>query len=389
MVKSKVAHFSTGFTTAQFQENEDGSVVKRALVLVEGEHKDNKSRSHLFTPERIELIAENSNRAFSSGARIPVLKDHVKTTDAEVGDIDSPFEVRVISEEDLPDKRHKHLLGKVGIFCEGVVIKAKDMVEKVKAGLGKTISPGIDIMSNTIRELSITPTPAIQGLALYSMEAAKNALSFDELEMEKQNDEELKEQFEEVSEKFYCIMQNILNASEEMLAGQDPYELIDTVFSDYFDRLQMLFQVDDGEEAEDGGVTPALSPYSMAGNQMMEAPYSLYSYDAAEFAFPGSGFIGNAITGSKNFFKRWGDDIANSGKILNSNLPNAKKWENIGALNKRRSAGVNRLDKWGRPILTGVGALGAGYGAYKLGQMGGRALGIGRQEQKPWYRFGM
>ena len=376
MVKSKVAHFSTGFTTAQFQENEDGSVVKRALVLVEGEHKDNKSRSHLFTPERIELIAENSNRAFSSGARIPVLKDHVKTTDAEVGDIDSPFEVRVISEEDLPDKRHKHLIGKVGIFCEGVVIKAKDMVEKVKAGLGKTISPGIDIMSNTIRELSITPTPAIQGLALYSMEAAKNALSFDELEMEKQNDEELKEQFEEVSEKFYCIMQNILNASEEMLAGQDPYELIDTAFSDYFDRLQMLFQVDDGEEAEDEGVTPAVSPYSMAGNQMMEAPYSLYAQDNAEF---GSWFGLNPMRNIKLGVGRlgqaskqaWQGDWKSAGNTVN------KYFTKFDPTTKERSLRLGRI--------AGVGL--AGYGGYKLGQAGLNSMGVG-EKPKPWYRLG-
>ena len=57
MVKSKVVHFSSGFTTANFQELEDGSVVKKALVLVEGSHVDNKGRNWDFSQEKIFKIA--------------------------------------------------------------------------------------------------------------------------------------------------------------------------------------------------------------------------------------------------------------------------------------------------------------------------------------------
>jgi hypothetical protein len=372
--KRSVVHFSTGYTTSDFQQNDDGSVVKKALVMVEGLHKDNRGREWEVDSEKIELMAENTNRMFSNGQRIPVLKDHVKTIDAEVGDIEAPMEVRVITEDDLPDKRSRDLIGKLGIFCEGVVIKAKDMVEKVKQGLGRTISPGIDMSGLIIRELSLTPTPAIRGLALYSMNG-NNALTFDEMEHEEGSDEEMREEYDELCEKFYTLMQNILGAPEEALGGTDPYQLLEQAFGDFVERLRLLFQIDDGEVAEDEGQGQGAvnNPYSMMGGVNTVAPYSLYSYNDAEFALPGMGIAKQFAGGYKRGLGMIGDAFTKEG--------------GFGKLKDyfRTKSPTGRTYNWGRigkAGLAGAGTLAAGYGGLKLGQAGLRTVGIGREPER-------
>jgi hypothetical protein len=283
--KRSVVHFSTGYTSANFNELEDGSVEKKALVLVEGAHRDSKGRDHVFSQDRIFTIVDNTNSQYNNGARIPILKEHQKHVDQICGDVNSPFEARIITEDDLPNPRAKHLLGKLGVFCNSMVIKAKDVVEKVKTNLIKELSPGVDVARDVIREVSLVAHPAIQGLALYSMNG-NNALTFDEMEHEEGSDEEMREEYDELCEKFYTLMQNILGAPEEALGGTDPYQLLEQAFSDFVERLRLLFQIDDGEVAEDEGQGQMATnnPYSMMGGINTVAPYSLYSYGEANFS---------------------------------------------------------------------------------------------------------
>jgi hypothetical protein len=81
-------------------------------------------------------------------------------------------------------------------------------------------------------------------------------------------------------------MQNILGAPEEALGGTDPYQLLEQAFSDFVERLRLLFQIDDGEVAEDEGQghMATNNPYSMMGGINTVAPYSLYSYGEANFS---------------------------------------------------------------------------------------------------------
>jgi hypothetical protein len=164
----KIAYFNSNFSNTNFTENDDGSITKSALLLVEGDHRCNKGNGHSFNADYLIEVAENTNKALENGTFIPVLKDHQKTSDAEIGEIVSTLDARVITEDDLPNKKHKHLIGKMGLFCDGIVLKAKDVVERVKNGLNKTISPGINLAKKQLAELSVTPTPAILGLSMYS-----------------------------------------------------------------------------------------------------------------------------------------------------------------------------------------------------------------------------
>jgi hypothetical protein len=52
----------------QFSEdNATGELIKNALVLIEGTHKDNQGVVHEFPSERILRIAQRTNAAMSQG----------------------------------------------------------------------------------------------------------------------------------------------------------------------------------------------------------------------------------------------------------------------------------------------------------------------------------
>lgn len=385
----KIAYFNSNFSNSNFTENEDGSITKSALLLVEGEHKCNKGNGHNFDANYIVEVAENTNKALNNGTFIPVLKDHQKSSDAEIGEIGSLLTARVITEDDLPNKKHTHLLGKMGLFCDGVILKAKDVVERVKSGLNKTISPGINLAKRQLAELSVTPTPAILGLSMYSEGSGEmeGVYTLDDADAMSQDEEDLKEEFEDLSCKFYCVVKNIMKSGDEL--GEEADVMIEKAFADYEMRLRDLFGLtaeipDEDESVADtqrNGYSLQQAP-SMVQNDY--APYSLYEVDSVEFAFfdPLKNTAKNALSGGQNFFKRWSSDTNNIRKIAKSNLNNTQKLQNIAGLRKRRTVTQNNIDKFGRPLVLGAGVGLAGLGAYKLGRAGLGAVGIGRKEDQ-------
>lgn len=392
----KIAYFNTSFTDASFDENPDGSITKSALLLVEGSHTCNKGSQHSFNADYIVEVAENTNKALANGAFIPVLKDHQKNADAEVGEITRPLEARVITEDDLPNKRHTHLIGKMGLFCDGVVIKAKDVVERVKQGLNKTLSPGVNLAKRQLAELSMVVNPAIIGLNLFSEGSGEmdGIYTLDDADAISQNEEELKEEFEDLSYKFYCVIKNIMKNGEEL--GEEADVMVEKAFADYDMRLRELFGLTGEIPDEDESVADTQrNGYSLQQAPGMVqsdyAPYSLYASDEnADFAFgqqmlsnlaqgysKGLGMVG---TSSKHFLK--------TGNI-NKSTANMRNYFTRKASNIQTGTTGRKVD-WGRVgkaagAVAGTGA--AGYGAYRLGRAGLSAVGIGRKEEpKAWYR---
>jgi hypothetical protein len=381
---NKVAHFNSGIVNANFTEHEDGSISKKALVLASGNWVDNRGRSHNFSEDRIYKIAENSNSALDNGVRIPIAKEHGKTVDDLVGDVNDLFVVKEITEEDLPNKKNKNLIGKLGIFCEDMLIRSKDYVEKVKGNLVRELSPGIDIVADKIKEISLVGHPAIPGMSLFSTyDGAQNELqgvySLDEAEALAQTEDELKEEFMQLSCLFYKVLTNILQAPEEEL-GEEGQMLLEQAFADYELRIRGLFGVGEMESDEDGDdyMETEQSPYSLQQTPYMEAPYSLYAVDSAEFAF------------GSEWLKKQGKGLANVKNIGANAFGYARrgKWEAAkGTLNNyftKPGGGLNMKRAVGGALATGA----AGYGAYRLGKAGLNAVGIGRdrEEQRPWYR---
>ncbi|HEY9657660.1 MAG TPA: hypothetical protein V6C65_04285 [Allocoleopsis sp.] len=260
-----------GFCDAEFEEAEDGSIIKKALLMVEGEHVDSQKRRHVFDAQRIYKIAKNTNNFLSRHGRIPWQKDHNKTQDSNIGDLEGMVEARVITKEDLPDPRLKDLVGKVGIFTSNLVAKGRDVVDQILSGRIKTLSPGIDINSDIIREVSATPTPAIVGLMTFKRGADRSAnfaLTMDEAEADMADMDAVKAECHDLTDLFLNVFESIQNATEDELQGTDPVELQNQAIDDLIARLQValgLDQVDptDPTVADPTGMTPqqlAVSP---------------------------------------------------------------------------------------------------------------------------------
>lgn len=153
-------------------------LIRNALIFVEGDHTDSKVRDHSFPRERVIRIAENTNNVIERGGTIPILYDHQKTARSVVGSIDDPLILKEITKEDVSQlvngKKLGYLVGRLGIFSNSVKLKDPAAIEGFLNDIVRTISPGIDLRVDIIREVSIVATPAIPGLSLFSSTEADN-----------------------------------------------------------------------------------------------------------------------------------------------------------------------------------------------------------------------
>lgn len=238
---SVVRHFdvpAAGLTNATFSNDASNEVVKEALLFVEGDHIDSAKRLHKFSADRVFRIAENTNKFLRSGGRVPWQQDHDKTQKANIGDLDGEIELREITISDLPNPRAKHLVGKIGAF--GKLIGRGKAIADIVAGNIKTLSPGIDIAGDIIREISATPTPAIVGLSTFKLgEDRRPPVSWDEAEEESEIAEAEREEYQELCEKFWKIANNIRFSSAEEI-GEDPYNAMQIAIDGFVERLQVM-----------------------------------------------------------------------------------------------------------------------------------------------------
>lgn len=261
----KVSYFTQPITS-DFSVTSQGHLSKKALILVEGIHKDSKKRTHKFDAERIEKIAENTNALFEKGGRIPLLEDHNKSMGSTIGDLASTVEVREITEEDLPEGKFKHLIGKLGIFADQILIKSKRAIEQAQEDLLNTISAGVDVMDDVIREISVTPTPAIEGMRLFHRgDNANFALTWEQLEQSKENFEEVEEQLEELNKTFSELVENIYKADIEELEGYSHNDLLVQALQEYMMRVASVIGIEPEEEMEENESSP-----QQQANQIMQ-----------------------------------------------------------------------------------------------------------------------
>jgi hypothetical protein len=343
-------------------EEDDSVVVKKALILVEGNHVDSQGRPHRFPADRVIQIAENTNRWFSQGNRIPWLTDHKKTQWDTIGDLDGSVEVRRVTKADITDPRCSHLVGKLGIFADKLVGRGKQVVEKVKDGIISTLSPGLDIAVDIIKEVSATPTPAIAGLRIFSRRKkdAKFALTWEEAEEESLDSDELYEKFMQYAETYWDIAIGISQAPDEELEGQDPQQLQMDALQKFMDRVAGLVGLDEPMVGEEEAVPGRGAPpkqtraqlitqerqANMAMN-MAQAAFELYGGDRAEFAKKKRRFGRRKKPG---LARRVGG--AAIGRTLTGRL--VRGGALLGAAGGLAAAG--RYTPMGRNVVSGIGA---------------------------------
>jgi hypothetical protein len=309
---SKVATLSfasagmANFETHLNDEGEpDGIIVKRALVAYEGDFKDSEGREHKFPIERLETIVDHTNRALDTGIDIPVCQDHQKTVDNTIGIIEGRASLEKITADSLPNKKSTHLIGRMGLFMDGVVVKAKNAAEKISQGIINAVSMGLNLdpQDQRIIELSAVPVAAISGAGLFAfnLNDAPNALgsqdksiTWEQLEMSESSIEDLQEEFQDLTDKLWKILENIYqNENVEIDTIDTLKQLIFTALNGYSLRIVDLLGL--GDQQASNGIPQAPQLGANETTQMNEtlaqdanmnsgyAGYSMPKYSVGNF----------------------------------------------------------------------------------------------------------
>lgn len=262
----QLTHFSTAFYNSDIAEyNQSGELVRQGLLFVEGVHTDNKKNTHEFSADRLNTIAENTNRLIEQGRRIPVLFDHNKSVVGTKGSIKGKLYTRPITEADVETLDNcpavAKLVGKLGLFCDAVALKAKDAITSFEQNLVRTVSPGFDLANDTVRELSLVPLPAVDGLSLYSefnedmqdlegMGVNTTPLTLKDAIEENNQLEEIQQGLDELYAVFVQIVTNIYSADRYQLNEVDPALLLYNAIDEYAAYLAQVLELPPVEEVE-------------------------------------------------------------------------------------------------------------------------------------------
>ena len=388
---NKLAYFS-GSNLETISESPN-KVIKKGLVLIEGTHVDSKKRTHTFSPARIREIVSNSNALFAN-TRIPVLMDHKKEQSSVIGDVESQFQCTTINESNFPGADDKGLTGKLGIFVNQIAIKSGEAIRQLNEGLLNTLSPGIDVVSNAIREISATPNPAIANLSLFKRaEFESDALTFDDLENSDDMLDKIRNQYEDLTNKLWELTETIQTIDEQALNGQSREEVQYQAINDFATRFLTL--IGSGQEEQDpmmqeanGGAYPNQTTSNQAQGQQQNwgmppnNPNARYAsgLPIAAFSMAEMEAVNRAefglIDGAKNLGKRVINRVGKDAGDVKQSFVNKvaqQKQVKAGRLRKYGSAtyqaGKTALKtKTGKGLAIGTGALvgtGLTVGAYR------------------------
>lgn len=388
---NKLAYFS-GSNLETISESPN-KIIKKGLVLIEGTHVDSKKRTHTFSPARIREIVSNSNALFAN-TRIPVLMDHKKEQSSVIGDVESQFQCTTINESNFPGADDKGLTGKLGIFVNQIAIKSGEAIRQLNEGLLNTLSPGIDVVSNAIREISATPNPAIANLRLFKRaEFESDALTFDDLENSDDMLDKIRNQYEDLTNKLWELTETIQTIDEQALNGQSREEVQYQAINDFATRFLTL--IGSGQEEQDpmmqeanGGAYPNQTTSNQAQGQQQNwgmppnNPNARYAsgLPIAAFSMAEMEAVNRAefglIDGAKNLGKRVINRVGKDAGDVKQSFVNKvaqQKQVKAGRLRKYGSAtyqaGKTALKtKTGKGLAIGTGALvgtGLAVGAYR------------------------
>lgn len=262
---SRIINLQTGINSSKFFANMDGSsepCIKKALVAVEGNFDDSEGTPFTFDANRLNAIADFTNKALENGQIIPVCTDHSVTVDNTVGAIEGSAFTKVITSADLPNPKAQDLIGKLGLFVDNVVIKGQAAVEKVRDNVVRSVSMGLNLDPNDhrIMELSLVPIPAIPNMGLFTKTRASfaggattdltaNAFTWEELELNQKSLDDLREEFDSLVENLWGILTNIYTS--DSIEIQDFNQLRQYVYSalnGYSTRVVELLGLDEQEK---------------------------------------------------------------------------------------------------------------------------------------------
>jgi hypothetical protein len=226
-------------------EESPEELVQSGLIFYESDdvgHKDSKGRTWIVTADDIQEIVENTNE-FLEESDISIFKEHQKDIDSAVGIIDEPLEARIINEYDVAQKpKLKNLIGRYGIFCNAAKIKDPAVIQKLKNGIGKTVSCGVDFAQNVIRELSLVGIGALSQATLFSRRKEQlahfmSALTLSDALAESAELDGMREEGHKLLDTLYDVVDNITNLSDQELQGQSREIYYQQVLNEFQETL--------------------------------------------------------------------------------------------------------------------------------------------------------
>jgi hypothetical protein len=220
---------------SSFSDIENSGLVKSGLLFYEGKHKDNKGREWVVPPDMIEEIVNNTNQKLEE-ANLNVFLEHSKTSKDHIGEIVGNVEARPITKTDVvKNPKLKNLVGRLGIFSSGIEIREPEIIDKLKKGLGKSVSCGIDFASNVIRELSLVGIGSLPGAALFSLNRSTSLNEY--LQNKSQQDNQV-EELHALLDDLYQVILNINNLSDSELEFKNREYYYVNVINEFTEHLQ-------------------------------------------------------------------------------------------------------------------------------------------------------
>lgn len=292
MKKQKKTTTTTYFAGRQasllssFSQDSSGCITKDAILMLEGTLPDSKGVVHTFTADRLTQIADNTNQALQEGVKLPVLLEHEKTALATVGNANNAqLFVKTVTEEDIQKINPKatKLLGKAALFVRNLVIQTPEVIDKVLEGTASSVSMGLDLLTDSLKEISLVGIPAWEHATLYSKyhggHAKFSALTWDEDGQQDDDLEEKGEEYEKLTEQLWSYLRNIYTADEAELKGKDPSQLVDVTLYGFVERVKKLLDLDGLGENEEAVAEQA----NTQGSPM--PTYRASKYRAANFGY--------------------------------------------------------------------------------------------------------
>lgn len=235
-----------------FTQDSSGCVTKDAILMLEGTLPDSKGVVHTFSADRLAQIADNTNQALQEGVKLPVLLEHEKTALATVGNgNNAELYVKTVTEEDIQKINPKatKLIGKAALFVRNLVIQTPEIVSKVLEGTASSVSMGLDLLTDSLKEISLVGIPAWEHATLYAKQnggvSKFSALTWDEDGQANNDDlEEKEEEYEKLTEQLWGYLRNIYTADEAELKGKDPSQLVDVTLYGFVERVKKLLDLD-------------------------------------------------------------------------------------------------------------------------------------------------
>ncbi|MBD1871962.1 hypothetical protein H6F75_00560 [Nodosilinea sp. FACHB-131] len=245
-------------------EQVDDGVLVPALLFTEGDFVDATGKPGKYTKTDLDRIVRATRKYYSAGDDIPIFESNhdlggggYRNAD-KIGKlaVDEGLSVDQITTENLPDPRLTDLVGRYGIFGNGLITRT-DAVQRYSQKLIKPLSIAFDPSGGrtngnkwSVFEVSAVPWGAVRGAMFFSKyfpeeSVARFALTLDGAMAESKGryDDPMDERTGQALMVFNDVLRNIRNTTDDELQGRSRDGLTRQAIADLSAKLTEMLGV--------------------------------------------------------------------------------------------------------------------------------------------------